>query len=347
MHIDSMLNLQYEAKFENVAQKNYLKKMDIDCDGINEFILQGKNKKEIIIYRNDFSNPVTLEFNENIADYQMSVIKKEGTLPKIFVDTDEYLYTFGYKTTLLYKYRYLIFIPILLLILFFHFVVQKIKEYRKLKFESTQKQIFELQLKSVQNQLDPHFTFNIFAAIANLIDEKDTERANHIFSEYSGLLRASVSNSDNIHISLQDELDFVTSYLELEKFKYSGKFSFQINMQENVDKQILVPKMLIHIFVENAIKHGLKHLDTDGELFIDGVQKNGSIHISITDNGIGRAKAKEYGSFSTGKGLSIMDQILEHYYSLQKAKISYKINDLYKNNNASGTEIKIRIPVSK
>jgi len=156
-----------------------------------------------------------------------------------------------------------------------------------------------------------------------------------------------VSNSDNIHISLQDELDFVTSYLELEKFKYSGKFSFQINMQENVDKQILVPKMLIHIFVENAIKHGLKHLDTDGELFIDGVQKNGSIHISITDNGIGRAKAKEYGSFSTGKGLSIMDQILEHYYSLQKAKISYKINDLYKNNNASGTEIKIRIPVSK
>lgn len=345
MSIDSMLNIHYEARFKHIAKNNHVKKMDIDCDGENEFLFTGQNNKEIIVFRNDFSKPVTLKLNEDIVGYQLSVIKKRGDLPRIFIDTDKNFYTFIYKTTVLHSYRYVLFIPLFLLITFSGFVVQKTRKYRQLKTDNTQRQIAVLQVKSIQNQLDPHFTFNIFSSFANLINEKDTERANYIFGKYAGLLKASVMNSENIQIKLQEELDFVTSYLELEKFRFPGRFSFTINMRENIDRQLRIPKMLMHIFVENAVKHGLRHLDSGGELLIDGQRDRESLYISITDNGIGRAKAKTYAGFSTGKGLSIMNQILDSYYSLYRIKITYRIIDLFHNNSASGTKVIIRIPV--
>jgi LytS/YehU family sensor histidine kinase len=200
-------------------------------------------------------------------------------------------------------------------------------------------------MKSIMNQLDPHFTFNIFFSFSNLINEKDTERANYIFDKYAGLLKTSVINSANVQISLREELDFVASYLELEKFRYSDKFTFQINIRESINDQIAIPKMIVHIFVENAIKHGIRHLNSGGKLKIDGTQNNGTIEISIQDNGIGRVKAKEIGSASTGKGLVIIGEIIENYNKLYNHRISYKINDLYENDQAAGTKVQIRIPV--
>jgi LytS/YehU family sensor histidine kinase len=193
--------------------------------------------------------------------------------------------------------------------------------------------------------LDPHFTFNIFSSFGNLINERDTERATYIFDKYAGLLKTSIINSANVQVSLREELDFVTSYLELEKFRYADQFSFQINIQDTINNLTPIPKMIVHIFVENAIKHGIRHLISGGALRISGIQNNGTIEISIHDNGIGRAKAKEIGSTSTGKGLVIVNDIIENYNKLYNQKISYQINDLYDNNQVLGTEVKIRIPV--
>ncbi len=343
--IDSMFHLKYKTKLENNPEILTINKMDVDCDGEKEFIIHGKTEGELLIYRNDFSNPVTLRANDDISANQISTINKTGELPKIFIDGNGYLYDFSYQPTLIYKYRFSLLIPIFLLFFLTDLSIRQIRRYKKLKTDHIQKQISELQIKSIQNQLDPHFTFNIFSSFSNLINERDTERANYIFDKYAGLLKTSVINSANVQISLREELDFVASYLELEKFRYSDKFTFQINIQENINDQIAIPKMIVHIFVENAIKHGIKHLKSGGILRINGIQNNGTIEISIHDNGIGRAKAKEIGSTSTGKGLVIIREIIENYNKLYNHKISYEINDLYENNQAAGTEVQIRIPV--
>jgi hypothetical protein len=345
MQIDTMLDMKCIDKLENISFTNIVNEMDIDLDGEKEFIILGNEKGNLIIYRNDFSNQVALKLNENVSIYHMSIVNKKGALPKIFIETTENLYTFSYKPAILYKYRYLLIIPILLNFMAIRYIILKIREFRKLKVEKIQNQISELQIKSIQNQLDPHFTFNVFNSFANLINEKDTERANYIFHKYAGLLKAYVLNSDNITISLQEELNFVESYLELEKFRYANKFSFHIKMQENMNKQLIVPKMILHIFIENAIKHGLKHLDSGGHLLIEGKEDNRIIHISIRDNGIGRVKAKELGYFSTGKGIIILNKITEYYNKLYKHKITYTITDLYQNKKASGTEVNIQIPL--
>jgi LytS/YehU family sensor histidine kinase len=178
-----------------------------------------------------------------------------------------------------------------------------------------------------------------------LIVEKDIKRANHIFNKYVGLLRTTVFNADNIRISLQEEINFIKDYLDLEKFRYHDKFLYKINIDEKIDMQMLVPKMSVHLFVENAIKHGLRHLDKGGLLEIEAIRKHNEVHLTIADNGVGREKAKKYATFSTGKGLHIMDKILENYFNLYRVKISYKIIDLFENNKAAGTRIEIKIPL--
>lgn len=345
LSIDSMLNLTYRTKLKNNPNILGIDKMDLDLDGQKEFIFPGKANGEMMIYRNDFSNPVALNTGKYISSDRISLISKTGELPGIFIYNNEYLFIFSYKLSLLYKYRFILLLPIFLIILFTDLTIRQIRKYKKLKVDHIQKQLSELQIKSIQNQLDPHFTFNIFSSFSNLINEKDTKRANYIFDKYAGLLKTSVINSANVQVSLREELDFVTSYLELEKFRYSDQFSFQINIQENISDQIAIPKMIVHIFVENAIKHGIRHLNSGGRLIINGTQNNGTIKISIHDNGVGRAKAKEIGSTSTGKGLMIVNAIIENYNKLYNQKIGFKINDLYENELATGTEVQIRIPV--
>ncbi len=114
----------------------------------------------------------------------------------------------------------------------------------------------------------------------------------------------------------------------------------------DINKSIKIPKMLIHSFVENSIKHGIRHIDDRGIIKISVINGSSNYQIKVTDNGIGREKAKELSKFSTGKGLEIVDQILQLYYTLEKNKITYKTLDLVDDlNNPIGTEVIINIPI--
>ena len=343
MQIDSLLNLKYVKQINKRKQNYLISQKDLDCDGETEILIEGKEKGELVIYRNDFSAPVHLYLNEYITSGQLSIIQNSNDLPKIFISTKDYTYTFKYEASILHRYRFLLIIPIYLIILSCWIIIEKIKDYKRLKVENTQQKIAELQIKSAQNQLDPHFTLNLFSSFSNLINEKDPQKAELLFSRYAHLLRVTVLNSNETRIRLSEEIAFVKSYLALESFRYSNKFSFDIDIDKNIDQDILIPKMLMHIFVENAVKHGLKHLDSNGALTINGIHRNGTIHISIKDNGIGRTKAKEIQSFSTGKGLQLLDALIKYHKKTYKQHIEYKTTDLYNNNLAAGTLIDLWI----
>ncbi len=345
--IDSLLNLQFIKKLHKVSQTSYVQKLDIDKDGEKELMLTGEDYDNIKIFRNDFSYPVSLKLHTKVTPCLISAINTNGEASKISISNDESFYIFEYNISPLHQYKYFLFIPVFLVLLSIVFFIYKIREYRRLQIDNTQRTISELQVKSIQSQLDPHFTFNIFTSFANLINEKDAERADFVITKYAALLKASIMNSEDIHITLQEELDFVNNYLELEKFRYPGKISFSIVMADEIDKNMRLPKMLLHIFVENAVKHGLRHKESGGEIIIGGFREGNAVHISIRDNGVGREKAKEFAGFSTGKGLTIIDQILESYNKLNRIKITYEILDLYENGKASGTQVNIRVPVKQ
>lgn len=146
-------------------------------------------------------------------------------------------------------------------------------------------------------------------------------------------------NSERIITTLAEEVEYVKNYLDLERFRLNEKFDYEINFDKELDQTIRIPRMLIHTFIENAIKHGIKHLEENGKIEILGNKKGNYITIKIIDNGIGRTSAGELRNNSTGKGLRIIDQIIDLYYKLENKKISYEIFDREK----QGTEVVVTV----
>lgn len=320
-------------------------KYDLDNDGISEFIFLVQYTEQIIITRDDFSEVVIVDISGNQVCYYMSLIENGENGNELLVCGDKYSFIFSYGKNLLYYLRFVIYAGIYLGFYIIISVIQKAQRQLVEKKYKAEKQIAELQLRSIKNQIDPHFTLNIMNSIGSLFYKRETEKANFIFGKYSKLLRNTILSSDQILTTLKDEIDYVENYLELEKFRLNDKFEYIIEIGNSVNRELKIPKTLVHTFVENAIKHGMRHSDKKGELLITVTDNSSDYLISIRDNGIGRKNAKTHSQYNTGKGLSILEQILDLYFELQKVRITYKIidhNDI--SGMPAGTEIHIKVP---
>ena len=241
----------------------------------------------------------------------------------------------------------------LLIIITFIFFQQR----SKLKLQAyEQKQIilrreFEqkksaLQILTLKNQLNPHFIFNALNSIGSSIQKERKDKAYDLLTSFSDLVRATLYQADKISITLTQELDFVRNYLILEKNRFKNIFEYEIQISREVDREALIPRMAIQVFVENAIKHGLRYLEKDGKLDIIIGQDKGHLNITISDNGIGRKKASSMPSASTGKGLAIINEMFSIYEQLYEIQIGYNIVDKYDNNDSpEGTDILLTIPI--
>ena len=301
------------------------------------------NNESVIIARNDLSNSVTIDLQKDIPEH-INLILRGKNNPELFIQCNNYSFIYSYEKNQLYVLQYPIWGGIYLIVSLFILILSYLQQYRAKQRYETEKKIAELQLKSVRNQTDSHFNLNILNSIGSLFNKQETEKANYIFGKYAKLLRSSVISSDQIFLSMDKELEDVENYLVLEKFRLSDVFDYLIQVEEGVNTDLQIPKMLIHTFVENAIKHGLRHLKSGGKLEINISRNANQYIIHVKDNGIGRAKAKEHASLSTGRGMKILDQILDLYFSLTKTKITYKIEDLYQDDDSpAGTEAIILI----
>ncbi|MCD4773815.1 MAG: histidine kinase [Bacteroidales bacterium] len=324
---------------------------NLNKDKEKELIFVGDNRKNIIITQGNFDYPVLINIppDNNYSRFFNVSLKKNGNKdPELFIQNGANCYLISYYENPLFYFKYLIYLGIFAGILILIFLIQKTQKVRLQKRIDIEKQIFELQFISIKGQMDPHFTFNALNSISSLIYKEEKETAYNFISKFSALIRATVENSDKIDRTINEELDFVSNYLELQKFRFNDKFDYEISIASGVETNILIPQMIIQNFVENAIKHGLKFREKDGMLKIDLNKENKKILITIEDNGIGREKAKEVSIDSTGKGLSIIDGILDLYFKLKYIRIKYQIEDLFdKNNDPAGTKVLIEIPLLK
>ncbi|MDZ7636108.1 MAG: histidine kinase [Bacteroidales bacterium] len=122
-----------------------------------------------------------------------------------------------------------------------------------------QAESYRLQLNSVIKQFDPHFTFNAVTSVGSLIMKGEKEKAYNYFIKLSNLLRSIISDSTVLLKPLEQELEFVTRYCELQKLRFGSRFDYTITVREDVDIKAPVPKMIIQSFAENAIEHGLEN----------------------------------------------------------------------------------------
>jgi sensor histidine kinase YesM len=215
--------------------------------------------------------------------------------------------------------------------------------YLRRQYED-EKRITELQVKAIEQQMSPHFTLNILNSIGNLYENHDKQKAQYYFGKYSKLLRITLISSGEIAIPLSDELQFTQSYLELERLRLNDKFQYHFINNENIP-DVKVPKFLIHTFVENAVKHGLFPLQglREGTIQLNMEEEKDQLLITIEDDGIGRTLAKQQKMMTTGKGLSILDEILELYKRFESKNITYRVEDKYPDREETGTCVSITI----
>lgn len=226
------------------------------------------------------------------------------------------------------------------------------EEKREQEKEMYQMQSAQMQLKALRSQMNPHFTFNAMSAIQNLILKGKRQEALQSISDFSRILRKTLDHSDIMYISLKEEIDFIQSYLEVEKLRFESKFGYRIEWKSKTEPEaIFIPSMLIQPYVENAVKHGLLHKYAEGKLLILLTLQSEILHCTIEDNGIGReAASKTNVHFAQqqyqSKGMSITQKRLELINNLSDSKVFLHITDLTnEQNQATGTRIELKIPV--
>lgn len=207
--------------------------------------------------------------------------------------------------------------------------------------------IARLHLLSLKNQMDPHFTFNAMNTIASFVLKEEKEQAYKFFVKLSQLIRNIIRNSDNLYCTIDMEIKLVVDYLEIQKLRFNDQFTYSVNISPETDLTHKVPKMVILTFAENALKHGLVNKQGPGEIKIDIQNTKDSISIVIADNGIGREKAREIGSESTGKGIQILKGYIDYFNRFNQNKIEFEITDLYNmEKTATGTSVLVKIPTT-
>ena len=249
----------------------------------------------------------------------------------------------AFRQTLFFK------IAILLLLSgsvgFVVFLLMKRKRLKEKKEREVERQLVNMQVSTINSQLDPHFIFNAITAIGSEVQEKNTDTAYAYFVKVSQLLRNSLKNGDKITRTLAEEIQFIENYLSLQEFRFGNRISYEIKKTDAVDLNALVPKMCIQIFVENAVKHGLEHKPEGGYVEIAMDRKNDGLHVSITDNGVGRSAAASYNYKSTGIGLKVFRDFFDIMNRYNTGQARFEVEDLYdENGNGAGTSVELFIP---
>jgi ligand-binding sensor domain-containing protein len=155
-----------------------------------------------------------------------------------------------------------------------------------------QRNLLNLEQMALQGQMNPHFIFNCITAIRQYYNKGNTEKANKFVDDFSTLIRTTFEMSTQTFTPLEKELAYLTQYLEIEKERFNHSFSFSVSKHiESPETSVFVPTMLLQPFVENAVRHGVRHLpDGKGKIDISIVQQQENIIITIQDNGLGRLK---------------------------------------------------------
>lgn len=215
--------------------------------------------------------------------------------------------------------------------------------------EQNEKRIAKLQFKSLQGLIDPHFTFNAINSIAAMVYKENRDEAYQYFTKFSRLIRTAFDNSEQTTRTINDEVKFVTNYLDIEKMRFKDRFEYRITTDKNINYDWKIPKMIIQIYVENAIKHGLINKESGGILEIVLALKKDNLEIIIRDNGVGReySKGKKDKASSLGRGTTIMKDYFNLLNKFNDQKIYSKTMDLINNEgNPAGTEVIVSIPLS-
>ncbi len=213
--------------------------------------------------------------------------------------------------------------------------------------------LLENELHALRSQMDPHFIFNTLNSVQNFILKSEKIKAYNYLIKFSDAIRLILENSKDSFIELQNELDLIDLYIDLQKLRFRDKIEYKKEIDPELLKETMqIPAMIIQPIVENAILHGIVNRKEGGVVKLSLKYMGNSIECVIEDNGVGRQEAMKNKQGKTKKHLSISSiNTTERIRILKKngyKKVTYYIEDLFSKKGVSlGTRVSIILPILK
>lgn len=232
-------------------------------------------------------------------------------------------------------------IGIYLLIALMSYAFSYYRRYREGQLRTLQleAQLSQAQLQALKMQLQPHFLFNTLHSISALLN-KDPEAARKMITRLGDFLRLTLENSGSQEVTLKQEMEFLTCYLEIERIRFQNRLITRMDVAQPT-LLAKVPNLILQPIVENAIRHGIAPRSTPGLIEIEAKQHNGTLRIQVRDNGPGLSKHRTSDIlFKKGLGLANTETRLERLYG------AAHLFDL-SNNPDGGLIVTLEIPFHK
>lgn len=230
-----------------------------------------------------------------------------------------------------------------------------IRNYLKKKREAALAQkIAEVQTAALEQQaftslMSPHFIFNALNGIQYYINMQDRKNANRYLSDFASLIRRNLNAAQQSFISLEEEIENSKLYLELEKMRFSERFRYTIQEDEDLDiSEWMIPTMILQPLLENAVLHGIMPSGERGIVQIRFAQQEQDLLITVIDNGIGIAnsQALKTGNPHKSKGMKLIFKRIKALSYFGTKPISVTIDPAFDSITNPGTKITLIIPFS-
>ena len=200
-------------------------------------------------------------------------------------------------------------------------------------------------MKALRAQMNPHFIFNSLNSIGDYILSNDIKSANTYLTKFASVMRLILENSEHTTIALEEDLKALKLYMDVERLRLNNKFSYEINVDDKIDKtNVLVPPLILQPFVENSIWHGLTKKDGAGKINIRISEEDEMLVCVVEDNGVGnrsetfKEEVKQMGKKSLG--MKITNARIDVMNKLKNANASVSIF-----NKEEGVRAEIKLPV--
>lgn len=219
------------------------------------------------------------------------------------------------------------------------FIYMYSKKKRALLLVESRRTVSTLRLENIRNRLSPHFIFNVLNQ--EMAGRKEEEK--HELASLVKLMRRNLELAEQLCVTLSEELDFVRTYIDLERRSLGDAFYPEISLAPDVHpEQVMLPSMLIQIPVENAVKHALRGKEGERRLWITVTRTASAISIKVTDNGGGyRPNSRNRG---TGTGMKVIMQTIQILNMKNKETIDVSVHNVLLDSGETGCEVAFLLP---
>jgi len=204
----------------------------------------------------------------------------------------------------------------------------------QLKRLSAESGVRDAQMKMLRYQLNPHFLFNTLNSISALVKTNRTVQARTMISQLSHFMRSSLDGETVIYVTLEQELETLDSYLNIEKVRYGDRLKTEFHI-EAAAKAAMLPCLILQPLLENALQYAVAGKIKGGLVRISATLENAQLDLCVADSG--DFEASDLQNLQKGIGLSNIEARLKSHYG-HKADITYAKSDL------GGLEVRLKIP---